>query len=61
MLNINGWEKIHCVNSSQKKGEVTSLKSNKLYYRAINITRDKEIFFISDEKEVNPSRVKKNP
>lgn len=60
MLNIKGWKKIYCCNTSQKKGEVASLKSNKLYYRAINITRNKESFFISYEK-VNPSRVQKNP
>ena len=43
--------------TSQKKGKVTSLLSNKLDYRAINITRDKESCFTSYEKEVNPSRV----
>ena len=54
-LKIKGWKKTYQANGEQKKAGVAILVSDKMDFKPIKITRDKETYYIT-VKRINASR-----
>ena len=59
-LKIKGWRKIYQTNGEQKKAGVPIPVSDKMDFKPIKITRDKETYYIT-VKRINASRRANDP